>query len=194
MIVASEDLLGEVVVRKLISVVRPDLRIGVALGNRGKGYLRAKAQDLNHTARSIPVFALIDLDVRQPCPADLLTAWLRGAPEANKLFRVAVMEVESWVLADRDRCSAFLGVPTHRIPTDTDALEQPKEFLVNLARRSRRREIREELVPSAGSIAPVGPAYNLRLSAFVTADWNPGSASPSSESLRRAIGRLRTAF
>lgn len=151
----------------------PLARVSASLGNRGKGYLKAKARALNCTARSIPVFVLIDLDHRNPCPADVLMSWFHGVPEANMLFRVAVMEIESWVLADRDNCSGFLGIPMHRIPQDTDAIDNPKEFVVNLARRSKRREIRDELVPTPGSIVPVGPAYNAQLCAFVLRQWDP---------------------
>lgn len=194
MILAIEDSVSEVVARKLLSVIRPDLKIGVAIGNCGKSYLRNKARELNRTARSMPVFMMVDLDIRHPCPAEVLVAWLHGAPEAYMLFRVAIMEVESWILADRARFSSFLGIPLHRIPNDTDGIDNPKEFLVNIARKSRRRYIRDDLVPPVGSSTKVGPAYNLRLSAFVLAQWDPTAASASSQSLRRAIMRLREAF
>jgi hypothetical protein len=103
------------------------------------------------------------------------------------------MEVESWVLADRAQFSSFLSVPEHRIPANTDQIPQPKEFIVTLARRSRRKDIREDLVPAVGSTAPVGPAYNPRLAAFVVDSWDPTAASGASPSLARAVERLRSA-
>lgn len=112
MILAIEDAVSAVVLRKLISVVRPDIEITTTIGMRGKGYLKAKARELNRVAQSESVFMLIDLDSRTPCPAELVRTWLHGATQANMLFRVAVMEVESWVLADRRNCSTFLGVAT----------------------------------------------------------------------------------
>jgi hypothetical protein len=104
------------------------------------------------------------------------------------------MEIESWVIADRDRLAAFLHVQAHRIPNDPDSIPQPKEFIVNLARRARRREIREDLVPRPGSTAAVGPAYNARLIEFVELSWNAVEAATLSPSLARAIKRLSTAF
>jgi hypothetical protein len=194
MIVACEDSLSEALLRRIVAVIRPDLSVQVAIGNRGKGYLKAKARGLNRTAGSVPVFLLVDADTRDPCPADLIRTWLHGAPQGNMLFRVAVMEVESWILADRASCSDFLAVPVSRIPADTDAIDNPKAFLVNLARRSRRRDIREELVPAPDAIVSVGPAYNLRLASFVSAHWSPTSATHASESLRRCTQRLGEAF
>lgn len=173
MIIATEDTVSEVVAAKLVSVFRPDLQIVARIGNRGKDYLKARVQELNRTARSVPVFLLVDLDTRRPCPADVLAGWLHGRYEANMLFRLAIMEVESWILADRDGFSGYLGVASHRIPTDTDSIDNPKEFVVNLARRSRSRHIRDDLVPAPGSIVKVGPAYNPRLSAFISTQVEP---------------------
>lgn len=194
MIIATEDSVSEAAVRRLISVIRPELQVRAVLGNRGKGYLKARARELNRTARSIPIFVLFDLDSLQPCPADVIANWLHGIPEANMLFRAAIMEVESWLLADRQMFSNFLGVSLNRIPSDTDCITNPKEFVVNLARRSRKRNIRDDLVPSSGSIVAVGPAYGLRLSEFLSAHWNPTRAASASRSLQRAIDRLRIAF
>lgn len=190
MILAIEDSLSEAVVRKLLSVVRPDIPVTVAIGNRGKGYLQNRARELNRTAASVPVFLLTDLDRPQPCPAELMRLWLRALPQRHLLFRVAVMEVESWVMADRARFSEFLSVPEHRIPANTDEIPLPKEHIVTLARRSRRKDIREDLVPAVGSTAAVGPAYNPRLATFVDSIWNPIAASEASPSLHRAIERL----
>jgi hypothetical protein len=194
MIIASEDALSETVLRKLLSTVRPDLTVNATIGNRGKSYLQFRATELNRTARSLPVILLIDLDTRNPCPPEIRDAWFGQAVQPKMFFRVAVMEIESWVLADRERCAAFLGVPVNRIPMHTDGIDNPKEFLVNLARRSRRREIREDLVPPVGATTSIGPAYNVRLTGFVVATWNAMEAATSSDSLKRAADRLGVAF
>jgi hypothetical protein len=193
MILAVEDPLSEAVARKLVENFRNDLTIAVAIGNQGKGYLQTRARELNRTANSVPVFVLIDQDRPAPCPADIIGAWV-VTPARRLLFRVAVMEIESWVMADRDRLAAFLRVPASRIPNAPDSIPQPKEFIVNLARRARRRGIREDLVPRRGSTAAVGPAYNARLIEFVEFSWNAVEAATLSPSLARAIQRLSTAF
>ena len=194
MIVAVEDVLSEVVVRKLIEMIRPDLAITVVMRKSGRGYLQSRARDLNRTARSVPVFIVADLDRPTPCPADLIEQWLSSPPAPRLLFRIAVMEIESWILADRDLFADFLAVPAHRIPPNTDEIAQPKEFIVSLARRSRRKDIRRDLVPPPGATSAVGPGFNARVGSFVTGTWNVESAAMASPSLRRSIGRLNTAF
>ena len=190
MIVACEDALSEAVIRKLVQVVRPDIAIQVVLGLRGKGYLEAKARQFNRTARNIPVFLLVDADTPNPCPSQLKANWLGGHSEPYMLFRVAVFEVESWILADRKRCAEFLAVPLNRIPLNTDSIPDPKRELVNVARRSRRRDIKLALVPAHGATNSVGPEYNSRLAGFVAEHWEPLTAAQVSPSLSRAIARL----
>lgn len=194
MIIAVEDPLSEAVTRKLFEEVRPDLSITGLIGNRGNSYLRSKARELNRVAAKLPVFLLTDLDSPAICPPALIDQWLRSERAFNLLFRVAVLEVESWVLADRARLASFIGVPEHRIPSDTDAIADPKQFLVNLARKSRSTQMRMDLVPAAGSMARVGPLYNARLSAFVAESWSASRARIASRSLDRAARQLEIAF
>lgn len=194
MIIAVEDPLSEAVTRKLFAEIRPELPITSLLGNRGNRYLRAKARELNRVAAKVPTFLLTDLDSPAVCPPGLISDWLPDQPAANLLFRVAVIEVESWVLADRERVAEFLGVPEHRIPAQTDTIGDPKQFLVNLARKSRSAALRSDLVPATGSTAAVGPMYNARLTAFVAAYWSAIRASQASGSLSRTVDRLSVAY
>lgn len=191
LILAVEDPLAEAVSRKLLSVVRPDLTVGVVMGLRGKEYLKARARELNRTAVSLPVFLLVDLDRPVPCPADAIINWLGGTPQGRMLFRFAVMEIESWILADRMRVAALLGIPSDRIPVDCDGIPEPKEFLVNLAKSSRYANVKQDIVPARGSTATVGPAYNSRLATFVAQVWEPMDAVHNSGSLAKAAQRLR---
>jgi len=194
MIVAVEDPLSEAITRKLFAELRPDLAITTLIGNRGNGYLRLKARELNRAAAKLPVFLLTDLDLPASCPPNIIADWLGTEPASNLLFRVAVIEVESWLLADREQVATFVGVPEHRIPTNTDSIPDPKQFLVNLARKSRSADLRSDLVPAAGSTASVGPLYNARLTSFVASRWSATRAQRASASLARAVERLRTAY
>lgn len=194
MIAAVEDALSEAVVRKLVAASRPDLTLWQVVRKNGSGYLRTRAREFNRTAQQVPVFLLADQDRPDPCPAELIRTWL-GVPAApNLLFRVAVMEIESWVMADRDAFATFIRVPAVSIPEDPDAVLRPKELIVSLARISKRRDIREDLVPARCSTAVVGPAFNARLIEFVVAAWDPHRAGAVSASLHRAIVRLKEAF
>ena len=61
-----------------------------------------------------------------------------------------------------------------------------KEELIGLARRSRSRELKRDIVPPVGSTRKQGPDYNGRLSGFVQNYWSLERASQHSPSLHRA--------
>lgn len=194
MIAVVEDGLSEAVVRKTVAEVRPDMTIYQVMRKNGQGYIRTKIRELNRVAHRIPVFVLVDLDRPEPCPADLIRNLLPIPQGPMLLFRVAVMEIESWVLADRRGFSKFLGIPHDSVPDHPDAVADPKELIVSLARKSKRREIREDMIPSAGDVRRTGAAFNPRLIAFVENDWSIQEAAAASPSLRKTIERLRTTF
>ncbi len=136
------------------------------------------------------MFMVADLDTPAQCPSQLIQSWLRGIQHPQFLLRLAVMEIESWIMADRQACADFLAIPVHRIPQETDTIPHPKEFLVTLARRSRKKSLREALVPASGATSVVGRAYNSCLWEFVHNHWNGSRASQASTSLRRTLDRL----
>ena len=111
-------------------------------------------------------------------------------------FRVAVREIEAWLLADRTRIAKFLSVDSRNVPLNVEALPDPKRTVLQLAGLSRQRSLREDMLPRPGSGRDVGPAYNSRLIEFVTdrqRGWRPDVAAQASESLRRCLrclGRL----
>ena len=73
---------------------------------------------------------------------------------------------------------------------NTDNIPNPKEFLVSLARRSKKRRLRDELVPEPGAKIPVGYGYNTRLMEFIREHWNLERAATISPSLKRTLDRL----
>jgi hypothetical protein len=102
------------------------------------------------------------------------------------------MEIESWVMADRRGFADFLSIPINRIPEDTDIIPQPKEFLMSLARSSKRSILRQEILPTSGATSRVGPGYNQHLGEFIRNAWNVNLAASNSPSLKRTLARLRT--
>jgi hypothetical protein len=192
MILAIEDVLSEAIARKLINSIRPDIIINIVIGKKGRGHLQNKAGELNRSAQTSKVFLLADLDNPQECPSVLISNWLSNAQiSSHLLFRFAVTEIESWILADREAFSNFLKIPTNRIPLQTDSILQPKEFIVNLARKSRLKNIKNDLVPRINGTAAVGPLYNPKIVGFISNTWEPERAMISSTSLFKTIKRLR---
>ena len=158
-------------------------------GRKGKPHLKAGVSGYNSAAKHEPWLVLVDLDDDE-CPASLRQEWL---PEQTDYMclRVAVREVEAWLLADARNAAPFLGVSKSLLPKDADSVADPKATLVRLARRSRWRPIREGLVPLSGSGRQVGPLYVTRLRAFAAERWDPVVAAERSESLGRSLTALR---
>jgi hypothetical protein len=187
---AVEDDLSEAVIRKLLLDTGRTYAIGGVFGRGGYGYLRSRAKNWNAAAAAgTPILLLTDLD-QHPCPSALIDDWLEAEPHPNLIFRVAVREVESWVLADRQGFADFLGISVTNVPLEPDQIADPKQSLVNLARQCRRRTLRESIVPRQGSTAVQGPDYNGCLGEFVRNHWDRGSAARRSLSLNRAWARL----
>lgn len=167
-------------------------RLGQVYGKKGKDHLLKRLSGFANGARLAPWLVLIDLDNDFDCPPPALAAWLPATP--NRLcLRVAVRQVEAWLLADRERVAAFLRVPVSRVPERPEELDDPKTSMVNLARRSRSRAIAQHMTPRPGSGRNVGPAYASRPIEFVGSPdcgWRPQVAAESADSLRRAMARI----
>ena len=181
--------LDEAVAVRLIAEAGHDP--GLVYGRRGIGYVREKIAAFNRSARHIAYLTLVDfMDTRIACAPDVQRQWVPH-PNAGMLFRVAVREIESWLLADRQGIAQFLSVPVNRIPSNPEALPDPKQSLVNIARRSRSRQLRQSLVPAVGSTAHTGRLYVAELKQFVQNTWSVPSAALNSPSLAKCFQRLR---
>ncbi len=134
---------------------------------------------------------LVDLDDEYECPPTLLDDWLSGGKHSNLYVRVAVREVESWLLASRGAFSTYLSIAKSEIPINTDDILNPKDFLLSLVKKSRKKTIRTDLVPERGKTAKVGPNYNARLAGFVNQFWDYKEAVNFSESLNKTVECLK---
>lgn len=187
--VAVEGRLDEAVVRRLLLAC--DARPGLVRGKRGRGYVLTRFRGYNESARYGRLwFVLVDLDRSPDCAPELVADAL-PEPAEGMCFRVAVREVEAWLLADRAGFAKWAGVRTSLIPDDVEAIARPKERLVDIVRESSRRERREALVPHPDSGRVAGPAYTSVLTEFVATDWDIEAAARAAPSLARAIRCLR---
>jgi hypothetical protein len=188
---AVEGWLDEVVLRRLIRETGG--APGTIYGGNGKQHLLRSLSAYNQAAHFAPWAVLIDLDSDADCAPLVLPDWLPN-PAPHMCCRVVVREVEAWLMADRERLAAYLSVPVSRLPTAPDSVADPKQVMVNLARQSRSRHVRADMVPRPESARLVGPAYAARLMQFVedlTNGWRPEVAAAASDSLARCMRRLR---
>lgn len=185
--IATEDQLSEAIVLRLISEIPTPHQITFKLGKRGNGYLRSKMNSWYQMAQLQVMVILTDLD-RANCLVEFRDQWLVVAPPQNLILRIAVREVESWVLADHVALRALIGAKGV-LPAAPDDLADPKQSLLRLVGNAPR-QIREDLLKTIGGNMAQGLGYNARLTAWVNSEWSPQRAADRSPSLARARLRL----
>lgn len=188
---ATEDVLSEAIGLRLIAEIPIAHSPPMRLRRGGSGYLRSKMDSWRQMAQHQLMVVLTDLD-RANCLIEFRNQWLgpRLVPE-NLLFRIAVREVEAWILADHVAMRALVGTKGV-LPTEPDLILDPKQHLLQLAKRAPR-DVRDDLIRAEGANVIQGLGYNSRLAAWIDTRWNPERASRLSPSLRRTRIRLREA-
>ncbi len=185
-----EDDLSEWILRRLLRERTIDYSVASVFKKGGFGYLKKQSNAFNNMAKSCPVLLLSDLDQRT-CASELLEDWLRHPRHPDFLLRVAVREVEAWLLASDKTLSKFLGLRRTLDIPNPELLADPKLELLKFAAASTRRDIREALVrrDSGGNLRQ-GPAYNSTLSQFVNIHWAWEDAVSKCPSLSRMLKAL----
>jgi len=184
-----EDDLSEAVMTQILRQFPDKYEIYQRYSGNGFGYLKNNIKGFNQASVVNPHFMLTDLD-NYECPMELRTDWVNFELQPNFIFRIAVREVESWILADREGLSRFFNVSLTNFPINPDNQPDPKNTLIQLAKRSNKRTIKEDIVPRNQN-ANIGPNYNGCLSEFVLDAWSVKNAILQSDSLKRAYEKLR---
>ncbi|MGN8159814.1 hypothetical protein ACS8YF_14220 [Salinisphaera sp. SWV1] len=188
---ATEDMLSAAVIERLVEEAAGDLQIAVSIPGQGYGGLQRKLPELIRLAHSLPVILLTDLD-RGTCAPSLIASWCgRQAVPPALLFRVAIREVEAWLLADDERFATFAGVPRNKLSEAPETFVDPKQTLLNLVWRHSPTSIKDDIAVYRAGGPRQGLSYNDRLIEFVRMSWRPGEAAHRSDSLRRAFQRIQ---
>lgn len=191
--VAVEDVLSASVAARLLARYAPQSEITQVMVLGGINNLKRRMRDLVQIAgREELVLALADMDRPEGCPPGRVSELSGGLTIApNLLIRIAVLEIESWILADRDGIAQWLGVALSIVPRSPETLADPKRAMVQLASRSPHRALREGIAPGpVRGTHRTGAGYNTLASDFVARLWNPETARRNAPSLDRAISRI----
>lgn len=192
-LVVTEGLLEVPVAQKVLATLGIEYEETRFVPKGGKSAFWRDAMKYNHAAQYVgPVLAVTDLE-QSPCPSGLIVQYLPHGRHPLFILRIAEHMLEAWLLADRQAIASFLRVPAARVPDDPDNRPNPKQDLVNLARRSKKRRILEDIVPPQGGEGIVGRGYLSQMTEFIRNSWRPQEASASSDSLRRAIVAIQAA-
>ena len=169
-------------------------RDGFPLVKHGFGDIKNMIPSFLNMSRSgIYTFIITDLDSRV-CVGRLIRDWFGIANDKTNLipkelvFRVAVREIESWILADRKEWADFIDIPERNFQEFPDDLEDPKRFLLNVLRKKGKKKFHKEMLPRGD--AHIGPRYNEILCDFIKNRWSPSRAADNSPSLKRALDAL----
>ena len=162
----------------------------------GISEIRKKADSfLEMSTNGLYTLVFVDLD-NNDCAPTLLREWfsvknnsIATLPE-RLIFRVAVREIESWIMADRSNLASYLKIPVDNFPLAPDEIPDPKRKLLSVIESKGKRRWLEEMLPQ-GRTASIGPSYNEKLCDFVAERWSPDQAAQNSPSLRRAIAALK---
>lgn len=176
--------------RRLLAERPVAYAIGAVFKQGGFGYLKKQSPAFNNMAKACPVLLLTDLD-RRPCAPELLGDWLKSPKHPDFLLRVAVREVEAWLLACDTELREFLGLRRVLNFPEPEILGDPKAELLKLAADSPRRDLREAIVRwDRGGNLRQGPAYNSTLALFVDQKWHSETAGAKCPSLGRMVNAL----
>lgn len=191
-LIVTEGALEFSVAKKILLSTGADIANLRWIDKRGKDAFWADVSKFNCASQHLDyVIGVADLE-GVVCASKLLNKHLPKAQHESRFFlRIAVRMIESWLLADRISISRFLDVSDSLIPVSPDGEQNPKQTLVNLARKSRNSVIRRDLVPKAGRSAAVGPGYLSTVSQYVEKKWDPIRASAASPSLKKTVDALR---
>lgn len=153
----------------------------------GKTKLDPKLANYARAARREPWVVFRDTDTK--CPVTLRQQLLLGvATSPLFVLRLAHCMTESWLMADTDGFAQYFNVSRDVVPLDVESLEHAKHTLLALCKRSRSRDIREEVAHDATT---EGVLFVLHLNEFALNHWDVEAAAQNSASLRRAVAALR---
>lgn len=186
-----EDDLQLAVLERLLDFSGRNFVVGQTFKGNGYGYIKKHIKSFNHAAIAMPYLMITDLDDSE-CAPEKIRRWLNVPKNPNLMFRIAVHDIEAWILADRENIANFLGVSPSRVNTNVESLQRAKIHLLDLVKHSRKKSLIRDMLPQPQSTAKIGPNYNFLLTQFVKSCWDPAIALEYSDSLKRAIINLQT--
>ena len=137
------------------------------------------------------LLVVTDLDAAVS-PNEIGKQWLGvdclGQLPERFIFRIAVREIESWIMADNLGLAEYLHVPSGNITIVPDTLRDPKQELLRIIREKCKMKKFKNMLPIGNQ--HVGIDYNRHLCEFVDLKWNLDLARQHSPSLDRSVARM----
>ena len=160
----------------------------------GYGQLKVKAKKwAEAAAHGSWMLVVTDMDTDKGlAPNDFGKKWLGvdclGMLPQKFIFRIAVREIESWIMADQEAIAKYLHVSEDNFTVIPDELPDPKRELFRIIREKCKALRFKRMLPTKNQ--HIGIDYNGRICEFVDKLWRIEKAMQVSPSLHRSVSRL----
>lgn len=186
LIAGVEGLVDQAVLKRILAVTGISCQRIKDYG--GCANLDADIPKFLQMTRSHAVCVLRDLDKEECAPSMLRRFGVESAAvPSNIVFRVPVRQIEAWLLADADAFAKRFKVSNAQLPRSPDELDDAKDEVLRLVRRSTSPSIKEGMLPREGYARKTGPEYAGLLAEFAEQAWEPERARTASQSLDRSL-------
>jgi hypothetical protein len=141
-------------------------------------------------AQESPIPRIFIMDSDGKCPVELRRRLMAQGSAATVALRICHYEIESWILADDQGFSRFFTIPLAKVvsPDGGNAKERMLRCVDRLG-RSNTQDFARRTARNDGY--GFGSRYTILLRRFVDDEWRAERAAPRSNSLSRALLRLR---
>lgn len=185
--VVYEDIPSFELIKVIFDQHPRDFKVDRSFTKGGFGYIKKNIMSFNQASATTPFLVITDLD-QLSCPAELINQWFRYPKHTNLLLTIAVREIESWIMADKEGFSDFFSLRSN-IAVDVESIGNPKKYLLNIInQKSRKAILKREMLPVGN--AQVGRGYNATLIKFIRNQWSLLRARENSCSVNRLYDRL----
>lgn len=142
-------------------------------------------------AQESPIPRIFIMDSDGKCPVELRRRLMAQGSAATVVLRICHYEIESWILADDQGFSRFFTIPLAKVesPDGRNAKERMLRCVDRLG-RSNTQDFARRSPRSSGAFA-FGSRYLVVVGQLMDSEWNAERAALRSDSLRRALQRLR---
>lgn len=178
--IATEDLPSLTLVEKILSE-KNRFYITNRFPTSGFGFLKKNMKKFNKLAKHYVVTVITDLDNNKLDPIKFKQKWFSSTYNSGLIFELAIVEIESWILADYTSFSEYFSISLPPIK-ETDNIDDPKQKLFELVKKSKSKDIRDAILPTKG--ATIGPEYNITIVDYISKCWDLNRAKKNSSSLK----------
>lgn len=154
-------------------------------------------KNMLNIAKKYPVVGVFDSDGN--CVVELLNKYISSDKNVDyAAINFAVDEAEAWLMADRAGMAEYFCIPIDNVPIKKDGSMEISDsipyktslfLLTEIAPLSDVKLIKEALAFERPGKKP--PTYNSIWGKYIDDIWNIEAACTNSESLVRAIGRIK---